>query len=274
MIPRARPERREGRAFVAVLALLAAACGARLMKLPSGPGAPAPDAREALAEATAVCRAVSTMTAEIAVTGSAGGHRMRGRLLAGVAPSASARLEAVAPFGQPFFIFVSRNNDATLLLPREDRVLEHGRPAAVLDAVAGIPIDASDLRATLTGCASTPDVGGARQLGDIWRIIPDGPGDVYLRRDSRWQLVAMVRRDSEGDWRVEYSDFSAGLPRTIRLTSLVGDRFDLTLRLSQVETNVPLDADAFRVQIPRTSQPITIDELRRSGPLGQKADGR
>ena len=258
-----------------MLALLAAACGARLMKLPSGPGAPAPDAREALAEATAACRAVSTMTAEIAVTGSAGGHRVRGRLLAGVAPPASARLEAVAPFGQPFFIFVSRNNDATLLLPREDRILEHGRPAAVLDAVAGIPIDASDLRETLTGCAFAPDVAGARQLGDVWRIIPDGPGYVYLRRDSRWQLVAMVRRDPEGrDWRVEYSDFSAGLPRTIRLTSLVGDRFDLTLRLSQVETNVPLDADVFRVQIPRTSQPITIDELRRSGPLGQKADGR
>src|SRR5207247_11119018 len=133
-------------------ALISASCSARLLKLPSGAGTPAPDAAGALAEATAACRTVSTITAEMAVSGSVGGRRLRARLLAGLASPASARLEAVAPFGPPLFFFVARGGDATLYLPRDDRVLEHGRPAAVLEAIAGVPLDAADLRVTLIGC--------------------------------------------------------------------------------------------------------------------------
>ena len=83
---------RPGRALAALLAAaaLAASCGAPLMKLPAGPGTPAPDVREAVAEATAACRSVSTITTEIAVNGSVAGHRLRGHLLAGLAAPASA----------------------------------------------------------------------------------------------------------------------------------------------------------------------------------------
>jgi len=35
-----------------------------------------------------------------------------------------------------------------------------------------------------------------------------------------------------------------------------------------VETNAQLGPDVFRVQIPRDADPITLDELKRSGPLG------
>ena len=72
-------------ALVALVAAASASCAAPLMKLPSGPGAPAPDAGNLLAEATRACRGVRTLTAEIAVSGSVGGRRMRGRLSAGVA---------------------------------------------------------------------------------------------------------------------------------------------------------------------------------------------
>jgi hypothetical protein len=135
--------------------LLTASCGAPLMKLPAGPGAPAPDAVEAFTEATAACRGVRTLTAEIAASGKVDGQRFRVRLSTGVAAPGSARVEAVAPFGPPIFILVADNDDATtLLLPRDDRVLRQGRSAEVLDAVAGVPISAADLRLVLTGCAS------------------------------------------------------------------------------------------------------------------------
>jgi hypothetical protein len=244
------------------------------MKLPPGPGEPAADGASALNEATNACRAVSTLSAEVGVSGSINSQRVRGRLLVGAAAPASARIEAVAPFGQPLFIFVSRGDDATLLLPRDNRALEHGPSASVLEAVAGVPLDAADLRLALTGCASPrADGGRARQVGADWRIVPDGPSDVYVRREGStgtWQIVATVHRPPNNasqvgdDWRAEYGDFQNGLPRTVRFRSADGKRFDLRLALSQVDVNAPLDADVFEVEIPRGADPISLDELRRT----------
>jgi hypothetical protein len=279
------------RFFLFLLATGSAACGVPLMKLPAGPGVPvaADVASNALAQATAACRAIRTLTAEVAVSGSVGGHRLRGRLSAGVAKPASARIEAVAPFGPPLFIFVATGDDAMLLLPRDERVLEHGRADAVLDAVAGVPLGAGDLEATLTGCAPPPATTGlqVRQVGAAWQIATGASGDeLYLHRDAAaqpWRLVALVRRPSaDRAWRVDYSDHQNGLPRTIRVASVdarnpgseTGAAFSLRLVLSQIETNVPLDANAFSIHVPRSAQPITLDELRRSGPLAPKSDAK
>lgn len=256
------------------LLLGAMACGTPLMKLPAGPGALAADAADAIANATAACRAVSTISAEIGVSGSVGGQRLRGRLLAGLAPPASARLEAVAPVGPPVFIFVASGNDATLLLPRDDRMLEHGPPAALLEAVAGVPLDGADLKAALTGCAQAPDHAQGRTLGPDWRRVPDGPTELYLQRDrlaSTWRLVATVHHAATGsaqtgDWRAEYRNFQSGLPQLVHLVSVDPKRFDLTLALSQVDTNVTLGPEVFRVQIPPSATPITLEEIRHARP--------
>jgi hypothetical protein len=241
------------------------------MKLPTGPGSPAADAADALTQATAVCRGVRTLTAEVAASGKVSGQRFRVRLSAGVAAPASARLEAVAPFGPPIFILAASNDEATLLLPRDDRVLQRGRSADVLDAVAGVPLSAADLHEVLTGCAPSVARAEGRELGTDWRLVNDATaGAMYLHRegaDRPWQLVSVVRRA----WRVDYRDPLNGLPRAIRVTSVAGDRipdasFDVTLALSQVETNVPLGDEAFRVDVPRTAKPITLDELRHARP--------
>ena len=42
-------------------------------------------------------------------------------------------------------------------------------------------------------------------------------------------------------------------------------RFDLRSALSQVEMNAPLGPDVFEVKVPPSAQPITLDELQRSG---------
>jgi hypothetical protein len=260
--------------LVGLVAALTSACGAPLMKLPGGPGGPAPEASAALTEAVSTCRAISTITAEIRVNGSVGGRRMRGRLLAGLAAPASARLEAPAPFGQPAFIFVARGNDATLLLPRARRVLEHGPADAVLEAITGVSMNPSDLLMTVTGCGSDAATGGARNLGNGWMMIP-GAKRLYLRRSRAgdpWRIVAVVQQDSAGmEWRAEYSEFLNGLPRTIRLASSDGRKFNLRLALSQVELNVPLEDAVFRVAIPSATDPITLEDLRDLGPLAEPA---
>lgn len=254
----------------ALLAVLCSSCGAPLMKLPAGPGAPAADAVQALAQATAVCQGIRTLTAEVAASGKAGGQRFRARLSVGVATPASARIEAVAPFGAPFFILAAHDDDTTLLLPREDRVLRHGRSAEVLDAAVGVPLSAADLRIALTGCAPNVRQPAGRALGADWRVIADGGDELYLHRGGSaqpWQLVAAIRAAG----RLEYRDHLNGLPRTIRMTSTPGARgegasFDVTLALTQVDTNVTLGAEVFRVDVPASAQPITLDELRHARP--------
>jgi hypothetical protein len=259
------------RGGVLAAALLSASCAPPLMKLPAGPGGPASDARDALTDATSACRAVSTITAEIAASGSVAGQRFRARLSAGLASRHWVRLAAPAPCGAPFFILVASGDDATLLLPHDGRVLEHGRPDAVLEAIAGVPLDASGLRAALTGCTVGTDVAGATQLSGDWRMIRDGSNEVYLHRErqpDKWRVAATVFHASQGagDWRAEYRDFDAGLPRSVRFVANARNRFDLRLGLSQVDVNAQLGPEVFRVQVPRDADPITIDELRRARP--------
>ena len=73
---------------------------------------------------------------------------------------------------------------------------------------------------------------------------------------------------------MRYDEFASGRPGAVRLTATGPNATgtDLTLRLSQVEINVPLDAAVFEVDVPADATPLTLDELRRSGPLGGGAD--
>jgi hypothetical protein len=268
------------RVLVIALWFATAACAPRLMKLPSGPGTPAPDFAAALTEATRTCTGITSLTAELGVSGSVGGQRVRARLAGGFAPP-SVRLEAAAPFGAPLFIFVANASDATLLLPRDGRVVEHGQPAELLAAVAGVSLGPSDLAHTLTGCAhpDTPDRPMA--VGDNWRTSAGAGGaKIYLHRDgpaAPWRIasVSYPGEGTQGGWRADYDQFRDGLPRVIRLVSADGRRFNLELALSQLETNVELKPEVFRIDIPPDAQRITTEELRRSGPLGAtKTDAR
>ena len=226
---------------------------------------PATDAPEAIAQATLACQRMNALTAEVGVNGSVDGQRVRGRMIVGVARPAAARIEMAAPFGAPLFVFVARDGEATLLLPRDDRVLQHGRPEAVLDAATGVPLDPASLLSALTACPQTPDVAGARAIGAEWRVVHDGDGELYLRREppaSTWHVVANV----QSAWRAEYHDFEQDVPRSVRLTGADPHHFDLRLAVSQVEINPTLGADAFTVSVPRSAAPITLDELRHSRP--------
>lgn len=259
---------------VAATLLAAPACAPKLMRLPS-PGAPATDGAQALDQATRQCRDVRVLTAEVGVSGRAGGQKVRGRLAVGLEAPASARIEAVAPFGAPAFIFVATAGDATLLLPRDARVLEHGRPTAVLETIAGVPLDPADLRAVVTGCPATPaEPAQTRSGGRDWRLVASADEVLYLHKDPQsgpWRIVATTH-SGERAWRVEYRDFQGDLARNIHFQtrSLAEGGTDLTFALSQVDVNTTLEADAFRVQIPKGTEPITLDELRRSGPLAER----
>jgi len=257
---------------VALVALVAASCGAPLkpIVLPAGAGRPASGADEVLEAATSACRALSTFSAQVGVAGSIGGKRApHARLIVAVAAPSSARIEAPAPFGAPVFIFVARDRDATLLFPRDNRVLEHGAPADVLEALTGIPVDSEGLRAALTGCGVAPDARRALRYDENWLAVPDRVGTLYLHRESSplsWQVVAAVRDGGAGGWRADYREFARGLPRSIHVFARTGEQFDLRLSLTDVDVNPQFDPDAFRVRVPASAVPLTLDELRTREP--------
>ncbi|HSK08193.1 MAG TPA: hypothetical protein VK911_01355 [Vicinamibacterales bacterium] len=260
-------------AALLVAAAAAGACGARRLELPGGEGRPFPGFEAAFDEGTAACRAIHTITAEIGVSGRVGRQRLRGRVLAGLSRPASLRLEGVAPFGPPAFILVSTGDEATLLLPRDRAVLQDEEPAAIIEALVGVPLSPASLQSILAGCGVTPSAPVAgRAFADGWlRIDLAGGAAAFLRQDhaGRWAVRAAVA-DS---LRVEYAESSDRTPRRVVL-ELEGDGaqppVQLRLQVAQVDINVALGSEAFAVNMPPDAIPITLDELRQAGPLGQR----
>jgi len=257
------------RAFIVGLGLcassLAAGCAQRTIQLPTGTGTPLPDFAAIHAEISKSCRGVRTLTAELALSGRAGGQRVRGRALAGFETPDAMRLEGLAPFGAPAFILVARGREATLLLPRDDRVLRDASAEEILGALTGVSLAPADLQAILTGCVlPAPKAVSGAQHGPDWRTIELQDGaTIYLRRaGNAWQLRAAVR----GAWRIDYAA-SSGAFRSVRLGRRETPAVDMTAEISQLETNVAIDPAAFAVDVPRGALPITLDELRDAGPL-------
>jgi hypothetical protein len=253
---------------VCVTAMLALdACAARRLTLPADPGAPFPDFANVYAAVTASCGGVRTLTAELGLSGRAGGRRIRGRAIVGFARPDSLRLEGVAPFGPPAFILAARRATATLLLPRDNRVVRNAPPEDILDALTGVRLSPADLQAVLTGCvapAATPVAGRLHQNG--WASIDlEGGTALYLQREgSEWRVRAGRRRE----WQIEYPTWQGAFPGAVRLTSLTGSvDVDLTAAISQLETNVQLDDTAFTVDVPSGAIELSLAELRDAGPL-------
>lgn len=253
-------------AFGAALILLAGCAPAR-PTLPSGSGSPFPDFAAAYDEAVAECRVARSVLAELGLSGRAGETKLRGRINAGMSEPANIRLEGVGPFGRAVFILAGSDGRATLLLVREHRVVRDAPPEAIVEALTGVPLTPSQLLSAVAGCGlgvDTPSAG--RTFNDEWAAVDAAGGLTYLRRvEGRWRVGAAVR----GDVQVLYADFASGLPSTVHVRT--GEVADITLRVSQLEINTPIDPKAFEVNVPSDAIPLTLEELRRSGPLGEGA---
>jgi len=265
----ARPLGRSLSVVAFALLVAAAACGrpARVA-LPAGPGQPAADAADWLAEATVHCATLRSLTAEMALSGRIDGRRVRARVLAGTDASGRVRLEALAPFGAPVFVLGADEAGATLVLPREARVVSGTSVEELLEALAGLPLSGADLHAALAGCGlARRTTAGGRAHGDQWRalVLADG-GTLWVERRGPAARLAVAALPGLS---VEYGAGPGG-GRTVRLVAGgpgPAARVDVTLVLSQVEENVALAPDAFRVTPPPDAVPMSIRDLRQRGLL-------
>ena len=253
--------------WVLGVGVFVAACAPRALSLPVDPGTPLPDFAQIHRQATGACTSVRTLTAELGLSGRAGGRALRGRAIVGFERPASIRLEGVAPFGPPAFILAGQGASATLLLPRDDRVLRDAPAAEILGALTGVALSPADLQAALTGCGVTmaQPVAGRRHQNGWASVDLEGGATMYLEPVAPgWQPRA-VRRPG---WHIEYPAWQGAFPETVRLRSLEPSAdVDLTASVSQLETNVTIDPAAFMVSVPADTQPMTLAELRDAGPL-------
>lgn len=256
---------------VAASMTVAAACGPKRITLPTDQGAPLADFQAVHDGVSRACRGARTLTAELGLSGHAGRTRLRGRVVAGFERPASMRLEGVAPFGPPAFILVARGGDATLLLPRDERVVTGASPEDVLGALTGVSLAPADLHAMLTGCVvADPKPRDGRVHANGWASIDlDGNAMLFLRRvNGSWQPQAATRPG----WSVQYSMWQGDFPRSVMLRSMASAvDVELSASVGQLEANVPLDAAAFTVTVPPGTGRVTLAELRDSGPLRDAA---
>lgn len=248
----------------------AIACGPRRLELPTDTGSAFLDFAKVHEQVSSACRGVRTLTTQLSLRGRAGGQRLSGRVIAGFERPASMRLEGLAPIGQPVFHLVAQGSGGVLLLPRDNRVLR-GQPAeAILDALIGVNLAPADLQAILTGCVvpnSMPT--GGRMHANGWASIDlQGGAKLYLRTAARATSQWEIRAAQRDGWQLEYATGQSRFPESVRLTSVSQKvPVDLTVAISQLEANVDLDAAAFRVDVPSDAKPLTLEELRDSGPL-------
>jgi hypothetical protein len=259
--------------LLAAIVIVTASCAGRAAFVaPRGAGVAAPEAAAAWSAVATACRAIPSYRSEFALTGRIGDRRIRGlasaRLFTALTTNGSIGLEATVS-GQLLFRLGGTTDTATLLLRDPNRVVT-ARPDEILDALIGVPVEPARLLAIVTGCVSTAEsIDRAVRHGDVLEILT-ADATLYLTPAAAgWQTRAGRFRDVT----VDYFAYDRGLPRELRLatTGATGTAVTLDLRVQAVQTGGDLDAALFRVTIPEGAAPISIDELRRVGPLADDA---
>lgn len=257
--------------------VFATGCAARVFTPPSGPAEPFPEAAQVWEQATTRCLGAQRYVAQLRVQGWVGStdQRIAQTINGAVTRTDDIYLE-LRMLGSTAFQMAGEAGQATFVLPRDSRVLR-APTRDVVEAMTGLRWGSRELLDVLTGCVATPDgpVTGARS-GPYLGLTVSPSTTVWLReRDGAWRVHAA----RIADWVVEYNMYQGGWPSDVRVTSTGTTPLDLRFTVSQVQVNVDLEPDTFKLTVPSHYLPMTLEELRSIGPLkdgrmGSWADGR
>jgi hypothetical protein len=190
--------------------------------------------------------------------------------LAGLTSAGQIRFEAPAPFGRPAFILAGSAVSATLVT-RDNQVLM--APAAdILEALVGVSLEPAALLTFLSGCGLAGEaVQPPTRYGDLLSIRTSEGRAFLASIAGHWRVSAVERGGLVVEYRHDPSR-SEVWPRQIFLNSAPGRRPEIALSIaqSQIEVNVPLEASAFTVSAPQNATPLSLDDLRAAGPLGDR----
>jgi hypothetical protein len=244
------------------------ACAPHVFVPPVGPGEPFPDAAQAWSEATRACRGASTYAATLHVRGKVARESLSATIMSLVTRTDQIALSAPVMFGPPAFVLGGAADQATLWLPRQERVIS-ARADEIVEALTGLRLGPSALLAVLSGCVGQAGtMTASARYGPLGAVTTDD-GRMYLeQRDGRWRIV----RGLTGGLIVEYSDIRGDWPRALRITTEAGrsPAVSLSMTIDQFDVNLPHEAREFAVNVAPGATPMTLEELRAAGPLREK----
>lgn len=254
--------------WIVPVVLMASGCAARVFTPPTGPSVPLTDAPAVWTQVTAACRDAQRYVAELRVQGWVGNREQRiSRTLAGAVTRNDDVFLELQIMGATAFQMAGQLGQATILLPRDERVLR-APTRDIVAALTGLQWGGRELLDVLSGCVAAPagDVTGER-IGTHARVTLSPSSHAWLReRGGRWALEAA----QIADWLVEYRLYEGRWPREVRVTSTGATPLDLRFTLSQVQVNIDLPPATFTLSVPERFIPMTIEELRSLGPLREQ----
>ena len=226
------------------------------------------------------------ITAAVSVRGTANRQPLRGRLWVGAdSRFRSLRIESADGVAPQFIVVAQQalgvaddgsDGDATLLLPRQQLIVQRENSRRVLTVVLGLPLSAQEFVSAFTGCQN---VGGSMEvtrLGANAAKVSIGtvrPVELFMRRSHRhpqWTLTAMSRAVHDGAfrWRAEYDRSNDGLLRTTRIVSQegagrMGRLFDVQLSLSRIQIGALVGPETFSFAGPLRARAVSLDTLQQ-----------
>ena len=109
---------------------------------------------------------------------------------------------------------------------------------------------------------------GGRAYGTKWLVVESRDGDEnYLQFDKDLPKLVAVRT---GNLFTKYSNFLGAVPRRVQMTRFGVSgaiEVEVTVLLEQIRVNTQLGKEIFSVDIPTTFVPITLEDLRSTGPM-------
>lgn len=249
------------RRFAGPFVLLALLCGEGCARrAPSGPPLPFPleEASQRLEPIRRQALAVARYQAVVRVRGRGPEGRFSGTLMVAFERPERLRVELLGPFGSSRWIALVAEGEITVLFPSRREFVRESAVPAVLDALVGVGWSPDEAMAVLAGAGlpldeSTPTT--AFQERDTVRV--NLAADCFLRLRGPEVIEA-----SKGGYRVRYPApwRSKGKAAPERI-EVVSEDISATLAVSDLDINVPLDAEVFRLEIPAGTSRVGLREI-------------
>jgi hypothetical protein len=237
--------------------------GGRFVR-PAGAAVPFPEASNIWNDLSRPCRSVTSARAELRVSGRIAGQRVPG-LTTGLAVD-TGRLAIDARLSGRRVFSLAGDLPHVVLLRHLDGRVARGPAVDLVDALVGVPLTPARLLALLSGCVAVDAaVAAADRVGALARLRTRDSTIYLAERDGRWRLVAAEFEDVVADYR----RIEDGWPREVELRR--NPDVTLMLRVIEFERNPQLPSAVFQLQVPTSFVEMPLDDLRRDGPLGQRA---